>query len=190
VLCYPKTRLIDADGAVVRDYEDRAQTLAERPSDRLSHLLRHIELCNAVVGLIRLDALRRTHRIGSYIGSDHVLLSELAMLGKIVEVPAPLFFRRIHAGSSRQMNRSAAELMAWFDQRKSWGAVFIRTRMTLVHFDAIARGPLPAAEKLRCAWVVLRDWGPRYWRVIGGEFKLALKLSVGRGSPSARPGKS
>jgi hypothetical protein len=56
--------------------------------------VRNLVLCNAQFGLIRRSALERTRLHGSYPSSDHVLLAELALLGKFWEIPEALFFRR------------------------------------------------------------------------------------------------
>ena len=174
VLVYPKTMLIDADGAEIGPYEDRSEVLDPKPHHRLGHLLRTLHLCNAVVGLIRLDALRRTSRIASHRGSDATLLAELAMLGRIAEVPERLFLRRRASDLPSPSNLDADAQAEWFDARQK-GSPLLQTTLFLNHLGAALRRPERVGDRVRCAWTVLAEWLPRYGRVMGGELKIALK---------------
>jgi glycosyltransferase involved in cell wall biosynthesis len=49
-----------------------------------------------IYGLIRMASLRRTPLMRSYANSEKVLLAELALMGKIHEVPERLYFSRWH----------------------------------------------------------------------------------------------
>lgn len=114
VLAYPKTVLIDGNGRFLGPYEDGLDLRQPEPHRRLRTLIRNLVLSNAVFGLVRSDALRRTRGHGSFISADYVLLAELALLGQFWEVPEPLFLRRDHPQTSRRANRTSAELAEWF----------------------------------------------------------------------------
>ncbi|MFQ5654133.1 MAG: glycosyltransferase family 2 protein, partial [Planctomycetota bacterium] len=115
VLCYPRTTLIGDGGEEMGSYEDRLDLRQGASRQRLRAFLENFNLCNAIHGLIRADALQRTRRIDSFVSSDVVLLAELSILGEIWEVPRPLFERRVHPGSSRSKNSTADEVALWFD---------------------------------------------------------------------------
>jgi glycosyltransferase involved in cell wall biosynthesis len=188
VLVYPRTTLIDADGVEIGPYEDRSEVLDPRPHRRVRHLLRALHLCNAVVGLVRLDALRRTRRIDSYRGSDVTLLAELAMLGKIAEIPERLFLRRRALELPSPSNLDGEGQAQWFDARRH-GSPFLVSTLVGKHLVACLTTPRRMGDRALCAWTVAAEWLPKYWREMGGEFKIALKQSLfaSRGSKSGAP---
>ena len=114
VLAYPKTLLIDEDGAVIGPYADKLDLRDPRAWKRLAGLANNISLCHAHFGVFRLDALRRTGLIRPFLSSDYTLMAEIAAIGEIHEVPEALFLRRVHGASTRQSGGSAAAAVTWF----------------------------------------------------------------------------
>ncbi len=175
VLCYTRTILIDETGAprgVDRDDLELAEAL---PWQRLAHLTRRYNLCNPVLGLIRREALERTRRIGPFVSSDLVLLAELALLGRFLELPEPLLERRIHAASSRAANRSARQVADWFApsvRRRLF--VWPRGRLFLEILRSVARAPLPPQERLAAALAFVATWSARWTRVQLGAARARL----------------
>lgn len=168
VLAYPKTAIIDASGAVVGEYEDRADVRGPAHR-RLRHLLRNLSLCNPVLGLAPLKVFRSTRLIGPYRSSDKVFLYELALLGEIVEVPERLFLRRRDESLPSPSNLEARDQAAWFDPRRAHSSY----RWTLVRngFEAVRRAPLTFAARQRCRLVLLRDavrWRRQLWAELRG----------------------
>ncbi len=117
-------RLIDENNQHLRDYNDHLHFISEKPHVRLNnYLFRKVGMWNAIFGLIRIDKLRETPLIRSYISSDQVLLGELILKGKIHQIPKRLFSRRIHSGqadgtyNSKPNSRVKAReaLAVWFD---------------------------------------------------------------------------
>lgn len=156
VLAYPRTILIDAAGGITSHYEDRLALDEDAPHARLRHFLRNVYLCNPVLGLVRMDALRRTALHGAYMAADHVLLAELAMQGRWVEIPEALFFRRFHSAKSTEANRTMRDRAAWFDPRLRRGTFFWPNfRLFSERLKAVTRAPVGLQEKLLCAWVVI-----------------------------------
>jgi glycosyltransferase involved in cell wall biosynthesis len=103
VLAYPRTQFIDqADHAL--DIEDPGFPLHwPRAVDRWCFVVAAEHWVNAILGVIRRSALLRTRFLPSYPGGDYVLLGELCLLGRFIEVPDVLFLRRIHPEASSQM---------------------------------------------------------------------------------------
>lgn len=174
VLAYPRTIIIDAAGRPVGPYRDAIDLDAPSPAKRLFGLFtREAGECNAVFGLIRVEALRKTGLIGNYVASDENLLAELALLGALRQVPEPLFLRRDHAGTSLRANPTAGDVARWFDS--SWRA---RTHLPLCrqaveYLRSALRLPLPPAERLRVLRVLAR-WMFWYKRRLGRELIDAL----------------
>ncbi|MCP3919082.1 MAG: glycosyltransferase family 2 protein [bacterium] len=181
VLAFPRTRWIDAESQPIGDLAPPRWN-GTRPSTRLASLWRdprdtHLNKCSPVCGLIRKDILVDTGLIGSFGSSDKVTLVELALRGDWAEVPAPHFLRRVHAGSSLEANTNAAAVAAWFDPAAGERIPMPRVRLFRAYRAAIARAPLAASERVRCRAKLLRLLR-REWRVLGGEYKRALKARL------------
>ena len=174
VLCYPKTILIDEGGARLGGYEDNMDIRVRSPHGRLRRVLKNLQMCNAVFGLMRRKALQSTRLIGRYMASDMVLLAELSLRGQFWEVPEQLFMRRRHSGASCFANVTPPARAAWFDPANRGRAVVPTLRLFAEHLMAVRRAPLSTRERLRCYRVVMEHWLPM-WRAIAGEMKRSLK---------------
>jgi glycosyltransferase involved in cell wall biosynthesis len=158
VLCYTRTRLIDADGADLGEYEDRLALRDPRPSQRLVRLIRHVGYANAIYGLIRPEALSKTRLVGSYPSADLVLLGELALLGEFCEVPEPLFLRRVHEQMSTRANPTSRQVLMWFDPSQTARNPRVAWRLLGEFTRAIWRAPLPLGARLRAYGAYLPVW--------------------------------
>ena len=184
VLAYPKTLLMDAEGESLGEYEDRTECLSPRPHERIRSLLRNLVLCNAVLGVTRLEVLRSTRLMGSWQASDKTLLLELALRGCIVEVPERLFFRRRDRRLPSPSNMDGARRSVWFDPERPVG----RYRWPLVReaFRAVSKSPLGPSARARCHLTVLRD-AIRYRRALARELAGGLKNGRNRDDTSGDP---
>jgi Glycosyl transferase family 2 len=160
VLVYPETKLIDEEGAIIGDWKDGVDLRQAAAHDRLRSLIQNLILGHPMFGVARREALERTHLNGSFPSSDYVLLAELALLGEIRQLDEPLFFRRVHAESSRNANASPAELAEWFGAGST--TRHEHTRLFAEHVRAIAASPIPRSERLRCLATFVDTWLRRH----------------------------
>lgn len=112
-LAYPRALVIDAAGRPLREQDDRLDTRAAAPHKRFHHVLMNVVFGNPMFGIVRRKALARTRLHGSYPSADWVLLSEIALVGEIWQLPEQLFLRREHEGMSRQAHATSEDLTAW-----------------------------------------------------------------------------
>ena len=97
VLCQSLVRLIDARGNAVGVYDSELRGAdSASPADRFVALVISTHWCTETFGLIRTAALARTRLIAPYFASDRALCAELALLGRCLQVPEPLFMNRDH----------------------------------------------------------------------------------------------
>ncbi len=154
ILCYPTTRPIDGQGnPSSRKPEDALEVTAARPSLRLRQFFESSFLnrqCNAVLGVVRTEVLRRTGLIGSYTASDKILLAELALHGPFHQLPDALFFRRYHQQDSLSTHPNPAERDGWFDSEKRNRHTFVQWMWFAAHFPCIRRARLPIMEEAAC----------------------------------------
>ena len=101
VLAYARTEFVDENGSPLDLADQGWNLMSDDVSVRLSQAIRADHFVNAALGVIRTDALRRTHLVPRYSGGDYRMMAELSLLGKFLEIPEPLYVRRIHHGSTR-----------------------------------------------------------------------------------------
>lgn len=162
VLCSTRVRLIGPEGEDLGERDSWLPWRAESsdPSHRFASFCDQGHWCLDVFGLIRLEALRRTPCIASFIGSDRALLAELSLLGRVDRVPEALFLSREHPHRSITA-MSLHQRGSWFDTSRMDRFIFPHWRAALEYLRIIARVPLPLDERLRCA-VALARWTPRH----------------------------
>jgi glycosyltransferase involved in cell wall biosynthesis len=98
VLCCVHVTEIGPDGELVRVYSNAQPGLdSRRPSDRLAGMILAYHNCEDFFGLFRREAMIGSQLHGTYTLSDRVYLAEMALRGRIVTVPEPLFLHREHA---------------------------------------------------------------------------------------------
>ena len=154
VLAYPRTKLIDAAGAVISEYDNRLHLPYAAASERFAALHRRLRQCNAQLGVIRTEVLRRIAPYGTYVASDICLLAELTLYGKFWEVPEFLFFRRFHEDASS--HKSSAELQVYYEPSRPPRFSMRTWRHMWEHALAVNRAPLPILEKARLSWFLVR----------------------------------
>ena len=176
VLAYGKTRLIDAAGTITGDYDDGLDLRQPTPSARFRAFFERVGLTNAIYGLMRTDALARTGLMGDgrQPAADVRLMAELTLLGRFVEIPEPLFRRRIHEEAS-SADRGDDARQAKFWRGNSGGRAFRlpQWRSHLGYLRSAATLPDGYAERLRVAAFSLRRM---YW----ARAELARELGVRR----------
>jgi glycosyltransferase involved in cell wall biosynthesis len=164
VLCYPKTRLIDAAGAALSDYDDRLDLADESPRARFRALYELIGLCNAHLGLIRREAMLQTQLIAPHKTSDVDFLGELALLGKFKLLPEVRFYRRFHQESSSWARDNNVHQQQYYDPaNRSKGSSTDTWRRLRFQWAMVWRSPIGLADKLALSQDLAR-W-TRYQRV-------------------------
>lgn len=145
-------RIMDHHGRPFHRLEPPHLAEGARPSQRFGEALRRMNWCTAIFGLIRTDALGRTHLHGSYYEADRVLLAELALLGRFVQLEAPLMIKRCHEGVS--VLKPYREQARMIDPQVRPGPKGLRLR--LGYLRTLGVGRLGMLERLACAMVVVR----------------------------------
>lgn len=146
VLAYPQTDFVDGEGTPLPFKDPGWHLVSDDPSERLLFAIRADQWMNAVLGVIRTDALRRTRLMPRYAGPDCRLLAELSVLGKFVEVPEPLFVRRVHTGSYAGNVRNAAWLRRYMSGSRA-GMRFPSWRLRKDYAGIVMRAPIPLTRK-------------------------------------------
>ena len=158
----------DEAGRHLRSWGDQGLPGADPDvSRRFAALSQRTYQCFRIFGLMRVESLASTRGLGYYAESDRVLLTELALRGRLVDVPEELFHRRQHCGRSVRTHPTARDRVEWFDPALVGRPVFPEWRLGQGYVTALRDAPLSRADRLRCLaqmgrWTVVR--GPHLIR--------------------------
>lgn len=180
---YPRTALIDGDGKVRGSERPRPLLENADPAVRLRDIADLNSYVTPLFGVMRRHALQSVRPHGRFPGADRVLLVELALRGRFVEIEEVLFEFRVHQGQYSSTPVTSQWKSAW------WGGG-ARTRPTPANWKrllelwrAVAAARLTSAERRRCH-MELGRWAMRYWKRLAYDgWVLGLALLAGSGGP-------
>jgi glycosyltransferase involved in cell wall biosynthesis len=169
LVCQTAVRLIDENNKHLQNYDDNLHFISESPYIRLrNYLFREVGMFNAVFGLIRIEQLRKTPLIGTYLGSDQVLLGELILRGKVNQISKRLFSRRKHLGqaggayvayeSGGKTKKATAAMAAWYDPENSKKKYTLSYNIQrfLSYISTVHRVPLKWHERILSYFYVIK----------------------------------
>ena len=155
VLAYTKSRLVDEQGGYLSDVDQAIALASSSASARFRQVHANLGFCNVIYGVIRRDVLLRTAGLGAYVNSDLILIAELALHGRLHEVPAVLFSRRMH-GAAYSSQQSVEAKLKFYNPQSRRRVALMGTRSLWEYGRAVRRSPVPIAEKLRLGVYLLR----------------------------------
>jgi len=156
VLAYAKTSIIDEAGQVQRLMVGSHSASAPRAAERFREFTHLTSMLEAFFGLIRREVLEKTMLHLPHPGSDRLLLAELSLRGRFVQIPEYLFKRRLHAGRSIGVHPDIRERYSWIVPAFKHKRVFPHWGYLAGYARAIFRTPLAFRDKASCAIAVLR----------------------------------
>lgn len=180
VLCYSITNLMDENGNAIRAYKDNFRLDQDDKHERYLSMISNIDLCNCFFGLIRAEALKTTnlmHRDWHLVGScDNILLSELVLKGKFIQLDKPLFNRR-RMSTSENIEQRFARIEKMNSPYKSYfGISFPFCRIIQTHVDLIRHSDINLTLQNLLIKETYRIMGSRYSSQLNFELNRASKL--------------
>ncbi len=171
VLAHSQMVEIDEQARVIRDLDWPIKGADHPdPAKRFAGAIALDHGCFDVFGLIRTSALAKTSLIAPYLGSDRVLLAELALQGRLKRVDEVLFQSREHPQRSIRM-RSEAAREQWFAAGRPNAKFRPNWRRLSAVRHAVSQAELTLPERLRCQaeitkWA-LKQRGSLYRELVG-----------------------
>jgi glycosyltransferase involved in cell wall biosynthesis len=159
VLCNTVVCYIDSSGARIGLYDSGlggADSLS--PSARFAWMVLRSHTCVDFFGLIRRETLRHSLLHGSFHGADRALLAQLALRGRMIQLPAPLLAMREHPNRYTRAQQSALDRAAWHDNAPGRHASFPTWRLYGEYLKMIRRETLSPEERSRGYAVLARWW--------------------------------
>jgi glycosyltransferase involved in cell wall biosynthesis len=151
VVCYTKTQDIDEHGNPLPRTDPPLDIDSHDRVRRFCEIIRMDHICEAGFGLIRMDVLRKTVMHGNYADSDRVLLAELALYGRLFQIPECLFFRRAHAKQSTEVCPDRQSRTAqWFNPQHQEKIFFPHVRQFVEYLRVIHRVPISVRDRKAC----------------------------------------
>ncbi len=172
VLVQSLVGIIDETGSQIATYNSGLANASDlNPAVRLRPLVLHRPLCTDIFGVFRTEVLRQTPGLSNnYFGSDRSLLAEIAVLGKIEQVPEVLFFHRHH---SRRYS-AAVKPSERVSENRSDGGRKVELSHWLIFKDfkrAVDEHVHDPAQKRQC-YRVLAGW----WLVDANALRVLIEV--------------
>jgi len=170
VLAFTQAVEIDGEGNVIEKRGPTNVAHDDDPAVRFRRVVMDEVYCYAVFGLMRAEVLGTTGLIGSFAQSDRVLLAELALHGRFVELDEPCFRHREHPGRSMYAYADDRDRQRWFDTSRDGTLTMPRWRLGVEYRRALTRAGsrLTTTERRRAA-TTFGPWGLANGPVLGRE---------------------
>jgi glycosyltransferase involved in cell wall biosynthesis len=180
IVCYSKTRIIDEHGEPLDDkriagmLETKIDTVSPNPSVRFYNAITVDHLCIQMYGVMRAKALRGVKVFAGYYGCDRNILAELALLGKMQEIPEHLFFHRIYPKALGAAVYSGRDLQELFrvDPGTDWKTRFPAFKVYGNYVSSVSQASIPFSEKVKSYF--------QLQRIIAGKVTGRVRRSLSR----------
>jgi len=156
VLAYARMTIIDASGNVKKQWVENHHADAPRAAVRFREFTSLYSILEAFYGVMRRDVVEKTMLHVPHPGSDRILLAELSLHGRFVQVPEYLFKRRFHADSSINTQPDLKQRYQWVVPALKGKRVFPHWAYVAAYAKAVLRSPLALRDKADCAIVILK----------------------------------
>lgn len=159
VLVHSRVGRIENEGTIYKDDADpRLRFDCEDPIERFNDAVYGRHFFTNVFGLMPRSVLANTSLIGSFASSDVVLMGQLALAGKIIEVPEKLFLWRTHKEQSMQKEYHDGDHRAyayWFNPAIRGKMNFPHWRLLGENLKSVLKADLSVPQKLHGLKIVL-----------------------------------
>ena len=142
VLCHSRTLKIDAHGVVIGELPSWC-ALDRSPRRRVAKVMLSMGNCTAMFGVTRRVQLLRTQLERPYGASDRALMAQLALMGKLYEIPQFLFRNREYTERSGGAIRDRRMRDAFLDPNRNIRWSMPRWQLLLGYAHALATTPVP-----------------------------------------------
>jgi hypothetical protein len=192
VLCATAVAIVDEAGRVFSEWYPSLDLRSRDPHVRLHRMLWYTGETHALFALMRADALRRTRLMRSYVGSDRVLLSELALAGSMREIPQVLHFYRAPRLRPKELGPppKAPRPSLVYDPVNR-GRLPLRTwRLCYEHLALVVRARVQPTHKPWLMADVLARFGVRDSRRLAAEVYHSGRIVMSRVTSNMTTGRS
>jgi hypothetical protein len=149
VLAFPRTKVVDDEGNLIRDFDDHHHLMQDLPSLRFRRVMDTTSLCHAHLGVLRRSVMLKTRLIGGELASDIRFVAEMSLYGKFYVIPEYLFFRRFHEKASSWEREDMERQRAYYAPGSNGSFGMHTWRRFAGLTAAVMRAPIAARERVR-----------------------------------------
>ncbi|HUT72264.1 MAG TPA: glycosyltransferase [Desulfatiglandales bacterium] len=177
-LVYPQTKVLDANSRFLGIANDHLNTDQDNPIERFRHLIWEIGMCNMFYGLYRTNIIKKVRSWGKTLFGDNLMLAEIALLGKIVQINDALFVRRLTRNYNyRSPDERNAQLISDIDTNLFHeGITLPHCRFTYANLELVNYSEIQESEKEFLINDVLKCFKIRFGDKMKYEISRAVEL--------------
>jgi len=181
-LVYPQTKLFNSDSQFMGVAKDYVKADQDNPAERFCHLIWEIGLCNMFYGLFRSDIIKEIESFYKILIGDNLCLAEIALAGKIIQIPEPLFIRRFTRNYNYKspderylqiMGEANTEL---YNRFYNEGISFPHCQFTYANLELVYNSHLKPSQKNLLMQEVLKCFKTRFGNYMKYEIDRAVNL--------------
>lgn len=178
VLCNSVVAYIDAKGAPLGLYDTQlGKADVSSPSQRMALMTLRSHSCVDFFGMFRTSALEGSLLHGSFHGADRALLAQMALRGRMIQIPATLVQMREHEHRYTRSKGRAVDRASWHDTRAR-RVSFPTWRLYAEYLKMVRDAELDSSERARC-YVVLARWWLLNWNAARAAVDLVAVVAPG-----------
>lgn len=166
VLCYSKRIVINSLGQEEDRIDDNLQLIDNKANKRFNKFLKRFRYTTfwavIVLGVIRKDALEKTDIMKDFSAADMILLAQLVLKGKFLEIDDYLLYNRRHSQMSNKVNTTTSQLAEFYNPKNKNKICFPRWRWSVEFLKTISKSDISLFQKFSCIksvliWIVVRS---------------------------------
>ena len=178
-LVYFLTQLTDAQGRPIPSRHDGVKAEMEDPLERFLHVIWNLDLCNAFYGIFRRETLIKCKALRQHLyrAHDNLLLAEIALYGKIIQLGEILFTRKMTRPRNLSFEKSNADVIRSHDPSLLHdGVTFPLCRLVYAHCELIAHYGANRNQRNRLLQEIVTCFRERFGSRLRAEIQRALDL--------------
>lgn len=175
VLAYAWVKIVDPEGGVQKIYRDGRVADSEDVVERLRAAMYHLQLLNCFYGVMRRRALQATQLMrDDMYAPDNLLIVELAMEGRFVQIEEPLFRRGLPGRGEHVFQRYERLDRTMFRQDRRYTQRTPMCHFVKCHIDSIRHSRLSPEQKAELIGEMPGSMIQRW----GGQMKAELDRAI------------
>ncbi len=177
-LVYPRTKVLNRNSRLMGLANDHINADQDNPTERFRHLIWEIGMCNMFYGLYRSHIIKKARSWNESLFMDNLILAEISLLGKIVQIDDVLFVRRLTRNYNyRTPDERYVQLMSTIDHDLfKDGITLPHCRFTYANLELVNYSEIQESEKNFLMNDVLKCFKTRFGTKMEYEINRAIEL--------------